>query len=388
MNKVKLLVVDDEVDFAEFVAEVAEGMGLDVVLTDDPAEFALLYSIDINIFVLDLFMPDTDGVELLRFLHDNNSEASVIFMSGKDETVLHTAQELAHEQGLTVLGTLQKPFRAQELEKLLTKYVEETRPQGRVINEMPTPDDLRRALANNELTLVYQPQINIVDHEIKGVEVLIRWHHPLMGEIPASYFIPLAENNNLIMDISSFVTKAAIHQMVYWEKIGLDLKISINFSPKILDDLDLPEKLVTCAMEMDADISNVTIEVTETAIMSDVMRYMDILTRLKMKGFALAIDDFGTGYSSLQQLVRTPFTELKIDKVFVRGMIRDKKCRSIVEISILLAHKLDMTVVAEGIENEKTWNLLHDLGCDHGQGFFMGRPMAAAEIESWIDQRR
>lgn len=385
MNRVKLLVVDDEIDFAGFVAEVAEGMDFEVTLTDRPTEFILLYNAEINIIVLDLFMPGIDGIELLRFLYENNSTASIIFMSGKDKTVLHTAQKLAHEEGMTVLGILQKPFRAEKLKKLLVKYIQQSSSQHRAVNEMPSPDELRRALDNNELTLVYQPQINIADRKIRGVEALIRWHHPVRGEIPASYFIPLAEKNNLITDISSFATRIAMRQMGIWKNNGIDLQMSINFSPTILDDLDLPEKLVSCATETGADIANVTIEVTETAIMSDVMHYMDILARLKMKGFRLAIDDFGTGYSSLQQLVRAPFTELKIDRVFVQKMATDRECRSIVEISILLAHKLGLTVVAEGIETAKTWNMLHDLGCDLGQGYLMGKPMTAKEIESWTD---
>jgi len=384
MTRVKLLVVDDEIDFAEYVAEVAKDMDFDVTLTDNPAEFALLYSININIIILDLFMPGTDGIELLRFLYENNSSASILFMSGKDKTVLHAAQKLAHEQGMTVLGILQKPFRAEDLEKLLIKYVEQSLPLNYAAHEMPSPDDLRLALDNNELTLAYQPQINIADRKIRGVEALIRWQHATRGDIPASYFIPLAEENNLISDISTFVTKSAIRQMGLWKSNDIDLKMSINFSPKILDDLDLPEKLISCAAEMGADISNITIEVTETAIMSDVMRYMDILARLRMKGFHLAIDDFGTGYSSLQQLVRAPFSELKIDQVFVSKIANDKECRSIVEISILLAHRLDMTVVAEGIENKQIWHILKNLGCDYGQGYFMGRAMAADKIESLI----
>jgi len=387
MTRVKLLVVDDEIDFAEYVAEVAKDMDFDVTLTDNPAEFALLYSININIIILDLFMPGTDGIELLRFLYENNSNASILFMSGKDKTVLHAAQKLAHEQGMTVLGILQKPFRAEDLEKLLIEYVQQSLPRNHAVDEMPSPDDLRLALDNNELTLVYQPQINIADRKIRGVEALIRWEYATRGDIPASYFIPLAEENNLISDISTFVTKSAIRQMGLWKSNDIDLKMSINFSPKILDDLDLPEKLISCAAEMGADISSITIEVTETAIMSDVMRYMDILARLRMKGFHLAIDDFGTGYSSLQQLVRAPFSELKIDKVFVSKMATDGECRSIVEISILLAHKLGMTVVAEGIENERVWHILKDLGCDYGQGYFMGKPMTAKEIESWENHR-
>ncbi len=384
MNRIKLLVVDDETDFAEFVAEVAEQMDFEVLSTDNSEEFAMLYNIDINVIVLDLFMPGIDGIELLRFLYENESHASIIFMSGKDTSVLHSAQKLALQQGMTVLGILQKPFRAEELETVLSRHILRSDTKDTEKHDLPSQDELRQALENEDVSVVYQPQINLTSRKVIGVEALLRWKHPTKGEIPASYFIPLAETSDLINDVTVYTSKAAIKQLGIWKRDGLDLQMSINFSPKIFDDLDLPKKMATYTIEMGADISKIMIEVTETAIMSDVTRYMDILARLRMKGFNLAIDDFGIGHSSLQQLVRAPFSELKIDRIFVSKLDRDQECRTIVEVSILLAHKLGMHVVAEGIENKNIWNILCELGCDQGQGYWMGRPMPAREIEGWM----
>lgn len=385
MNDIKLLVVDDETDFAEFVAEVAMGMGFDVSLTDNSTKFTTLYTPDTNIIILDLFMPGVDGIELLRFLYNNASKASLIFMSGKDQYVLHSAQKLALEQGISVLGILQKPFRAEELEYVLAKYDRQSAPQAVRKHETPSLDEIRQAIAQNEMYLEYQPQINIADQKVIGVEALLRWTHPTKGEIPPSFFIPIAEENGMISDISEFVTKTAIQQLGIWNSNGHDFRMSINFSPKILDDLDMPEKLAQHATNCGANISKIMVEVTETSLMSDVTQYMDILARLRMKGFRLAIDDFGTGFSSLQQLVRAPFSELKIDQVFVRKMITDKDCRTIVEISILLAHKMGMKVIAEGIQDENIWKLLKNLGCDEGQGFWISKALPAKEVIQWID---
>jgi CheY-like chemotaxis protein len=208
----KLLVVDDEVDFAEFVVDVAEGMGFEVISTSDASEFASLYTIDLDIIVLDLFMPGIDGIELLRFLSDNDSQASIIFMSGKDKGVLHTAQELALEQGMTVLGVLQKPFLAKELEDILSKYIPPVASQSTSAEDLPSLDELREAIGNRELFLAYQPQINIADRKVVGVEALVRWGHPIKGMVPPGYFIPMAEEYDLISDITSYVTYAAISQ--------------------------------------------------------------------------------------------------------------------------------------------------------------------------------
>ena len=383
MKKLKLLVVDDEKDFAEFVVEVAESMDFDVISTDNPTEFATLYHSDLNIIVLDLFMPNIDGIELLRFLSERKSNASIIFMSGKDKGVLNSAQEIAVEQGMNVLGVLSKPFLVQQLENLLAKYVQHSPLQTVFSSQPPSVSEILSAIENEELFVVYQPQIRMSDREVIGFEALVRWNHPSKGFISPGVFIPIAESNNVIKEISTFVTEKAIRQQADWLKSGMNFRMSINMSPKNLDDLLLPEQLAFFVDEVGADINSIMIEVTETALMSDVVRYMDILTRLKMKSFSLSIDDFGTGYSSLQQLVRVPFTELKIDQAFIKYLDTDEECRTIIEISILLAHKLGMKVVAEGIESESVWKILHELGCDECQGFWMGKPMLLRDILPW-----
>ncbi len=383
--KLKLLVIDDEADFAEFVADVAESMDFEVMKTDNPTEFAALYNSELNIIVLDLFMPDMDGIELLRFLNERKSNASIIFMSGKDKGVLHSAQEIAEEQGMNVLGVLSKPFLVKQLKDVLSKYVDYTPTRTIGYSQAPLVSDIRAAIDNKELYMMYQPQIKIANREVVGVEALIRWDHPSRGFISPAVFIPIAEENNLMKEITSFVTETAIKQQADWSTSGMNLRMSINMSPKNLDDLFLPEKLSSFAEKVGANINNIMIEVTETALMSDVVRYMDILTRLKMKGFNLSIDDFGTGYSSLQQLVRVPFNELKIDQAFIKNLDTDDECRTITEISILLAHELGMKVVAEGIESKAVWEILQTLGCNEGQGYWMGKPMFSDEILAWVD---
>ena len=378
----KMLVVDDEIDFARYVSDVAEDLGFEVTVTDKPSDFSVLYSNTIDVIVLDLFMPGTDGIELLRFLADKKSHAAVVFMSGKDRSVLHSAKVLAVEQCISVLGTLQKPFRAEELEAILREYSKS--PQKISANaNLVSVEELRQAINDEVLFLVYQPQVTISDRELIGVEALVRWKHPKKGMIPPDCFIPMAEENGLISEITSFTTKAAIRQQGIWKSQGKNIRMSINISPKTLDDLDLPEKLEACAKYLGADVSNLMLEVTETALTSNIVRYMDILSRIRMKGFGLAIDDFGTGYSSLQQLIRVPFSNLKIDKAFIQKLTTEKECFTITKISIMLAHELGMSATAEGIETEADWNILKQLGCDEGQGYWIARPMPPEELELW-----
>lgn len=204
MSKLKLLIVDDEPDFAEFVGDVAENMGFDVIWTDEPTEFPTLYNAELNIIVLDLFMPNIDGIELLRFLNEHKSNASIIFMSGKDKGVLNSAQEIAVEQGMNVLGILSKPFLVKQLQDVLEKYVQCAPTQIAKPYQAPSANDIRVAIENDELFMVYQPQLNMVNRDVVGVEALVRWER---GLIPPAIFIPIAEENNLINEISLFRLK-------------------------------------------------------------------------------------------------------------------------------------------------------------------------------------
>jgi len=382
MNPLSLLVVDDEIDIAEYVADIAENLGFNVTLTSVPSDFSKLYTHELDVIILDLFMPNIDGIELLRFLSEVKTIASIVFMSGGDVGVLRSAQEIAIENGLSVLGVLQKPFGVDELETLLKQYRRKNINTNKTIEI--SVEELKQAIAENQFYLTYQPQIKFENREVIGAEALIRWDHPEKGLISPAQFIPLAEQNELMGKISRFVIRTAINQQMLWKKQGLDFQISINLSQKNLDNLYAPEELFNYALQSGVNPSNIMLEVTETAMMENLGNYMDILARLKIKGFKLAIDDFGTGHSSLIQLIRASFNELKIDQTFIKQLLTNNECFTITEVSISLAHKLGMHVVAEGIEDEETWNTLKDLDCDVGQGFWMAKPMVTEDFMKWL----
>ena len=379
--KPKLIVVDDESDIAKTVRDVANAQGFDASWMDNAAEFSNLFHLDCDVLILDLFMPGVDGIELLRFLAEERIDASIILMSGKDSPILRSAREMAVELGLTVLGTLKKPFKLVELEEVLNRY------KGKVAKKTTDPPsgvELEKAIADKQLSVAYQPQVKMSDRSVIGFEALARWTHPDRGMVPPAHFIPLAERHGLISVITDYINQIAIRQCAKWRSEGLKHRLSINLSPKILVDLRFPEKLEKMARNNKIATEDIVLEVTETAVTENMAKHIDILTRLRMKEFNLAIDDFGTGHSSLQQLIKVPFSELKIDQAFVKFLDSDEECRSITETSILLAHKLGMRVVAEGIETESIWNMLQDFDCDIGQGYWIGKPMPADELGSWM----
>lgn len=382
----RLLVLDDEPDIGEFVRDVAIESGYDALASDNPEMFPSVYTNDIDVVVLDLMMPGTDGVEIIRFLAECGSNSSIILISGYNAGVLHSAQELASEHGLHVIGSLTKPIRYVELEQLLgiaPALLASRRKSDSSLFEKPGIEEFVQAIENGEIIPHFQPQLNFSSRALIGVEALVRWEHPRRGLLPAGLILDLAQEADLLGELTSCVLNQSLIQCRGWQDAGLQTPVSINMSADIFKDLQIPKMLEEQLREHRLDPSQIILEVTESALMQELVKSLDTLTRLRMKGIALSIDDFGTGYSSLVQLHRIPFSEMKIDRSFVMNALSDDEALAIVKITIMLGHELGMKVVAEGIENQRTWDLLLSLGCDAAQGYFIARPMPGDELLAW-----
>ncbi|MDQ3103946.1 MAG: EAL domain-containing protein [Actinomycetota bacterium] len=240
--------------------------------------------------------------------------------------------------------------------------------------------DLHRALDGDELFLQYQPKIELSSGDTIGVEALVRWQHPQQGLLLPDAFVPLAERNGLAEQLTFTVLTAALRQASQWLEQGLTLPVAVNVSPQMLRDPDLCTAVGSRLREAAVPSELLGLEVTESAVMQDPRRSAEVIAGLHDIGVMLAVDDFGTGYSSLEFLRRIPVQELKIDRSFITEMVADSRDASIVQSVIELAHALDMRVVAEGIETAGAFQQLIDLGCDQGQGYYLGRPVPAKLI--------
>ncbi len=379
MTKNRILIIDDEEDIATLIAKVAEPIGYEVVTTGDAGRFRTVHrDWQPTHVVLDLHMPGTDGIELIRFLAAEKSVAQIVIMSGFDSKVLESARLLGAERGLAIASSLAKPIRVAHLRQVLLdlKNVED------IIDDAA----LRQALEQRQLFLAFQPKIAMREMQASHVESLVRWRHPTRGDLPPSEFIPLAERAGLITDLTREVVRLSLTQLRTWRANGMDMMVSINVSGKDLSDLTFADDLLGLCRSFGVDPNWVTLELTETAAAANAADAMDILTRLRLMGFRLSIDDFGTGYSSLKQLHRLPFSELKIDKEFVTDCPRSEENRVIVLTIVALAHNLGMSVVAEGAEDKFAVDELRYLGCDFVQGFYFSRPLPGDRMEPWIAQ--
>ena len=384
MVKPSLYILDDDEQYANLLAEFASGSGWNAIAEYDPVAFLDKDISDAHVLVLDLVMPELDGIEVIRAIAKKRNEITLVLVSGFDARVLHSAQQLAEAHNIKVAASLTKPIPVNEFMKVLAS-IETDEPAKNVNIEKETlaAEELAHAIKNDELVLYFQPQVNIQTGELEGVEALVRWLHPEKGIVFPDQFIYLAEENNLIGDLTERVIYLAVKQNKKWEDKGFNIAISVNVSADNIISLNLPEKLKDLIDHYGVAAENIVVELTESAVMDELTAQLDVLNRLRMKGFQLSIDDFGTGYSSLSHLYQAPFTELKIDQSFIMRMLDDTEAMAIVKICIMLGKMLGMRVVAEGVETKEIYDILHGMNCDIAQGYYLSRPIPADELFEW-----
>ena len=248
--------------------------------------------------------------------------------------------------------------------------------------ELGLLDGFERALINNRLRMVYQPKVDLGEGRLNRVEALVRWDDPVFGAVAPSRFVPLAERHGLIDPLTQWGLRTTLRQWLKWCDEGRDTHIAFNISALSLQHLDFPDLVERMCRALDVPPDRLVLELTEGAT-QPLVKLMDTLTRFRIKGIGLALDDFGTGFSSLMQLRQLPFTEVKIDRFFVRDMTESADSLLIVKATIELAHGLGMTATAEGIETKEQALKLRELGCDVGQGFWIAEPLEPDALGQW-----
>lgn len=381
MSVNRLLVIDDEPDLAAFVAETADDLGFEAHAFSDAAQFRqMVETSQPTVLVIDLQMPTIDGIELLRWLGTVECDAHILIASGMDTRVVTTAEQLGLSLGLNMAGTMAKPIALDNLEIRLGKL--------KASQRMITADALAAAIEAGQLVVHYQPKVVSKGPGrwiVEGAEALVRWNHDEYGLLYPDAFLPLAEESGLITNLTDFVFRAAMEQARVWFANGLYMELAVNLSAQFLTDLEFPDRLLTLVKENNLDPSMLTLELTETTSIADPEVTMDILARLRVRNVKLCIDDFGTGFSSLTHLYQMPFNELKIDNSFIRDMQTNEDACAMVEALIYLAHKLKISVCAEGVENEHTLNMLEQMHCDAAQGYLIGDGVNAKELERLVE---
>src|SRR6185437_2353742 len=323
-------------------------------------------SVPPSLLIIDIEMPTMDGPELLAALGGRGMRAPIILASSRERALMNSVQDMGTALGLRIVGALQKPLTLASLAALLqNKLHTAVAKKGPRPQQAVDADALRAALARGDITVHYHPQVEIDTGLIRGVEALARWHDDKQGWIAPDVFIPVAEQQGLIRELTLHVMDAAMRQTSLWNHHGLDLSIAIN-------------------------LSQIVLEVTESSLLRDLAIALGVLTRLRLRGFRLSLDDYGTGFSSMQQLARIPFTELKIDRTFVHGAHERDSLQVILRSALEMASQLGIETVAEGVECLQDWQLLRQYGCKLAQGWLLAKAMPGGELEGWLPtlQRR
>lgn len=367
----RVLVIDDDPDVAALVSEFAGELGCQTKTAC--GRRSIETAVDAfrpQVVILDLMMPETDGVEVLRYLAERELRSGIIIASGGEPRVLDATTRLARSLNLNLIGALAKPVSLADLERLLRTALG--------IRTEVSESDLRAALDAGHIVPYFQPKVAVAGRQhIVGAEVLARWRHVERGTLAPYDFIGAAERSGLITELTFIVLEAALGAT---SNAGLSIPLSVNLSPASLPSRELPDELERRCRASGRDPASMVFEITEGVASRDFAEVMAALTRLRLKGFPLSMDDYGTGYSSLVHLVRLPFSELKIDRSFVSEIGEGRDSEIVIRSTISMAHSMGLSVCAEGVDDPRIVEFLQAERCDSMQGYLVGHPVPIDEF--------
>jgi EAL domain-containing protein (putative c-di-GMP-specific phosphodiesterase class I)/ActR/RegA family two-component response regulator len=375
-NRPLTLIVDDEPGIRNFVQHVAESVGMQAVGAVSGSDaLNKLKTLSPTIIVMDMQMPNGDGVQLIQGLAGLGIKAKIVIISGADTRLLEVSAEIARQRGLDIGAVLHKPVRFEELRRTLSQLYSTT---------MPFSATSLRAIIDSETPILhYQPKIRLSDAGFCGVEALLRCRDAADRPVDPEFAISVAEESGLMTALNDRIFFEAMEQRRQWSENGRELDVAINLCASVSFERDLPDRLAAICAEHKVPSSVITLEMTERALERDNLVAMETMTRLRLMDFRLSIDDFGTGHSSLVRLRQMPFTELKIDKSFVTNLEKSAENAVIVRSLVQLAQNLEMHCVIEGVEDAHALKFAAQLGCSEAQGFHIARPMPPWEIREF-----
>ena len=365
------------------------GAGNVIDLRDGPSALALLQdqSQSIDIGFIDLQMPGMDGMELIRHMGKFDSDTAIVMSGVVDPALILSVETLSKAHGIDLLGFMQKPAVEEALALMIQRY-NARRMKAADKAAMITPrfslDDVLLALDDNQIRPWFQPKVELASGQVRGVEAFARWHHPSFGIVLPAHFIPVLEHHNQLDRLTRTMIDQSAAACRRWHDAGFLVSVSINLGSALLSDPRIADQIAEQVAAHHLEAPFVIFEITESALRSDTPVCLENMLRLRMKGFELSVDDYGTGNASMQQLLRIPFSELKIDRSFVAGAAENAALGLVLSSSLALASKLDRLSVAVGIETRDEWNLLKKMGCTYGQGYYIAKPMEAVALPEWM----
>lgn len=385
-----VLVVDDQQHVRKYIRDQLAMFGVSGIEEASSGRAALQTvtqpGVSFDLILCDLRMPEMDGIETIRTMASMGMRSAVAILSVEDERVIESAGLLAKLGGLRLVGELSKPLTHDKLEAVLkhtTATVEPASPSAPIISEK----DLRAALDASALEIHYQPKITMRSGTCVGAEAMPRWTHPVHGLVTSDDLMPVAEHSrDLLTRLTTMTLTEAISACGRWQASGHEVGVAINLSPRVLEQLNLPEYVEKLARDNGVPPARITIEVAEHNLGTDLATMIDVAARLRIKGFRLSLDEFTGKQSGISDVLRLPFNELKLSRECVVGVAGSADKRAITQAGLALAHNLRVSTVATGISARPDWDLLLELGCEICQGNFIAHPMPEMGLGIWLTQ--
>ena len=381
-----VLVLEDDASHIEIASTTLRKLGVTRIMScmDGNQALTMIRTYNPDLLLCDLHLHGMDGITFLRLVAEHGYSGSVILLSAVDHNLLKAAESLVKAYGLNLLSAIKKPLLPDTLQLALA-HQRHSKPERVQYKKeaMLTLAELQQGIADECIEVFYQPKVSVFNKQVVGAECLARWRHHERGIIGPGSFVPVMEAHGMIDVLTHEILKKGSQQLGEWLKEGHDFKLSVNVSMDDLDQLDLPEEFERIVCHAGVQPQQITLELTESRLMENLTVSLEILTRLRLKGFGLSIDDFGTGFSTMENLKQLPVTELKVDRAFVNGATKDEAARAILGSSIQLGKIFRLNLVAEGVEKQQDWDLIASSGCDEVQGYFIAKPMAAKEFIEW-----
>lgn len=394
VRSLRFLIVDDQEDQRFLLAQTLSRMGMTNVTEAASGRAALeILGRDgngIDIVITDLQMPEIDGMELVRRIGQRRLPVGVILITALQGDLLQAAASMTEAYGVKLIGATEKPPTRDKLFALLTRFrAPESAPAAHAASGyVPTTEEVLNGFAAAQFVPYFQAIVELASGAVVGAEALARWEHPVHGVLGPELFIPPLARAGYLDELSWIMLALSAMEARSWQEAGLRTSVSVNVSATSLADPGYADSVTEIVSGHGIEPAQMILELTETEAVMNVAAALENVTRLRMKGFGLAVDDFGVGYSSLQELSRMPFTELKIDRTFVKGAVADERPRLLIQQTVGIARRLGLKIVAEGVENRTERDLLARLGCDCIQGYVVAKPMDGRAFLEWMLEQR
>ncbi|SHF71607.1 EAL domain, c-di-GMP-specific phosphodiesterase class I (or its enzymatically inactive variant) [Modicisalibacter ilicicola DSM 19980] len=373
----RALIVDDDIEIQVLGRQLLTRRGYDVVTANGLGELVCQPELlAAELILLDFDLGEFTGLDVMQYLSDLKLNAAIVLLSTCDASTAKRILDAGASSGLRMLGFLSKSRFLKTLDHVIGSLGAPQQALG--------AENLASAMQQGQLFPAYQPKHDLRSGRVVGVEALVRWKHPQRGVLYPDAFIPLAEQSDQIVELTWYMLAQVLGQQARWRARGWELDIAVNIPAQLFKTPDVLASFDRLLSRHGDSLRGITLELTESAGIECLVHARHLFTALRERGCRWSLDDFGTGYSSLTQLYRLPFDELKLDRSFVAHCDEDREAEAITLSIIELGKRLDMKVVAEGIETRSQHALLKRDGCDHGQGYLFARPMAEAEFATWF----